>query len=89
VKSGGDLTPVGGIDMEDAESAVLDGGYLYLSAGFRGFLVFDIRNPRKPRMVSSCRDVYSMRAAVSSSRAFIVDGDNLLRVSVEIPPWLR
>ena len=80
---------IGRISAKDSESLELDNRYLYVSAGYRGLQIYDIRRPSSPKMVSACVDVFAVDTMIRGDTAYVVDGDNLKKVSIFIPEWLR
>lgn len=71
-----------------AEDVTVQGGYLYLSEGYRGLSVLDISDPSRPIKVSSCSSLYALSAEVIGDYAFVVDADSLKVVQIFIPEWL-
>lgn len=83
------IDPAGEIAVENAESVTLNDGYLYISAGYRGLLIYDIRDIESPKLISVGTDMFAVDTTVIEGTPFLVDGDGLKSLSLFIPSWLR
>ena len=83
------MDPAGEIPVENAESVTLNDGYLYISAGYRGLLIYDIRDIESPKLISVGTDMFAVDTTVIEGTPFLVDGDGLKSLSLFIPAWLR
>ena len=83
------MDPAGEIAVENAESVTLNDGYLYISAGYRGLLIYDIRDIESPKLISVGTDMFAVDTTVIEGTPFLVDGDGLKSLSLFIPSWLR
>ena len=83
------MDPAGEIAVDNAESVTINDGYLYISAGYRGLLIYDIRDIESPKLISVGTDMFAVDTTVIEGTPFLVDGDGLKSLSLFIPPWLR
>ena len=83
------INPAGEIPVVNAESVTLNDGYLYISAGYRGLLVYDIRDIESPKLISVGTDTFAVGTVIIDDTAFLVDGEGLKSLTLFVPPWLR
>ena len=83
------MDPAGEIAVDNAESVTINDSYLYISAGYRGLLIYDIRDIESPKLISVGTDMFAVDTTVIEGTPFLVDGDGLKSLSLFIPPWLR
>ena len=77
------------LDIPMVESMTSDGTYLYVAQGVNGIKVIDPFAQRGPRVVSECPWIYATDILVDNSTAYAASGNNIKKIQIIIPPWLK
>jgi hypothetical protein len=71
-----------------AENVWIQNGAVAVPEGILGLTILDLKNPDRPRRISTSDLEYAVDAVLTGSYAFATDGDDLYVLEVLIPPWL-